>query len=130
MARINVCSDNEVKWQRGWSGANPSVVSPRGRGCSGGNHDSTALSDSRGNQGGDGRSSWGCGGSGCSGGGGSCAGATDRRRGGTPHPGRKVIPSRVFTILKPEKEKKGGGGAAETGNGMGNENERKKKGFI
>ena len=44
-------------WWRGWSGANPSVVSPWGRGCSargmgvrcsrGGTHSSTALSGSR-----------------------------------------------------------------------------------
>ena len=45
-------------WRRGWSRANLSVVSPRGRGCSakgmggrcskGGTHSSTALSGSRG----------------------------------------------------------------------------------
>ena len=39
-------------WLRGWSGANPSVVSPRGQGgSSGGTHDSTALSDGRGSHG-------------------------------------------------------------------------------
>ena len=27
-------------WRRGWSGANLSMVSPRGRCCSGGNHNS------------------------------------------------------------------------------------------
>ena len=32
--------------------------------------------------------------------------------------GRKARPSRVFTILEPEKEKKGGGGVSENGNGM------------
>ena len=31
--------------------------------------------------------------------------------------GRKALPPRVFTILKPKKEKKGEG-AVETGNGM------------
>ena len=40
-----------MRW-RGWSGANPSVVSPRGRGCSGGTHGSTALSGNKGSQGG------------------------------------------------------------------------------
>ena len=42
-------------WQRGWSEANPRVVSPWGRGCSGGNHGSTTLSGSRGSHGGGGR---------------------------------------------------------------------------
>ena len=93
-------------WRRGWSGANPSVLSPRGRGCSRGTHGSTAPSGSRGkHDGGGGRISWGMAAAG--------GAALEPPAGGGEERhtrGRKALPLRVFTILNPEKKKKGGGG--------------------
>ena len=84
--------------QRGWSGANPSVVSPRGRGCSEGTHGSTVLSGGKGSHGGSGRSSWGHVGYRRNnfqrgGGGRSSIGGTGRERGGAAHPGLKSASS-------------------------------------
>ena len=86
--------------RRGWSRANPNVVSPRGRGCSRGTHDNTALRGSRGSHGGGGRSSWArSGGGSCWGrgdGGSSWARAVGRERGGTAHPGPESASSTGF----------------------------------
>ena len=101
-------------WRIGWSGANPSVVSPRGRGCSGGTHGSIALSGRTGSNSGGGRSScWRCNG------GRSSAGAARRGRGGTVHLGPESASSMGLHHTKAGGEKKGvgGGGVAETRNG-------------
>ena len=94
------------------------MVSPRGRGYSGGTHGNITLSGGRGSHHDDGRSSYGRG----SGGRSNCGlddygrssvGASEKGRGGTTHPGSEALPPRVFTILMSEKEKKGigrGGG--------------------
>ena len=115
-------------WRRGWSGANPSVVSPRGKG--GGNHGSTALSGSRGSHGGGGRSSGGAAATGGASVGAAAAGAAALEppaRGGEERRtrGRKALPLRVFTIQKLEKEKKGGGGLQKLE--MGCEMKRKER---
>ena len=74
-------------WQRGWNGANPSVVSPRGRGSRGmggrnsrgGAYSSTALSGSTSRHGGGGsRSGWKSSGGGCR----AWIGAAGKGRGG------------------------------------------------
>ena len=99
-------------WRRGWSGANPSVVSPRGRGCSargiggrcsrGETHSSTALSGSRG-------SGWRHGG-----GGRSWVGAAGRGRGGKAYLGLKSVSSAGLHHARAregeEMERGGGGG--------------------
>ena len=133
-------------WRRVWSGANPSVVSPMGRGfnvrgmggkCSrGGTHSSTALSGSRGGHDGDGsHSCWrGCssGSSGWRGGGdkSSGVGATGRGRGGTVHPGLKSASSAGLHHATARGGEEMERGASETGNRMLNEKERKKRGFY
>ena len=108
---------------KGWSEANPRVVSPRGKCCNGRNHSSTALSGGRGNHGGGGRSNYGhvtavgaATGSAAAGGGAVLeqpVGREEERR----TRGRKALPPRVFAILTLEKEKKreggGGGGGGE-----------------
>ena len=93
-------------WRRGWSGANPIVVSPRGKGCSvrgmggrcnrGGTHSSIALSGSRGSHDG--------------GGGSSCAGAAGRGRGGTAHPGLESASSTSFHHARAREERRNGEG--------------------
>ena len=96
-------------WRRGWSGANLSVVSPWGRGCSargmggkcsrGGTHNSTALSGSRG-------SGWRL-----DGGGSSWVGAAGRGRGGTVHSGPESASSAgLHHVRAREGEKMEGGG--------------------
>ena len=105
-------------WWRGWSGANPSVVSPRGRGRStrgmgggsskGGGHSSTALSGntSRHGDSGGSRSGW----NSSSGGGGRswrCGARLDLSIGGGEERltlALKVSPPRVFTMARQEKE--------------------------
>ena len=100
-------------WRRWWSGANPSVVSPRGRGCSarktggkcsrGVTHSSIALSCSKG-------SGW----RRCIGG--SWVRAADRGRGGTAHPGPESESSMGLNHARAtegegmERERGGGGG--------------------
>ena len=104
-------------WWRGWSGANPSVVSPRGRGCSGGTHGHTALSGGRGSHACGGRSSCGLGGDER-----SSAGVVGRGRGGKVHPGPE---SASFVGLHHTKagegEERGGRGGGGGGGGAGNE---------
>ena len=75
-------------WWRGWSGANPSVVSPRSRGYSGRTHGRTALSGGRGSHGGSGRSSSRV--DDCER---SSAGAAGRGRGGIAHPAPESVSS-------------------------------------
>ena len=147
-------------WRRGWSGANPRVVSPRGRGCSGRNHGSTVLSGGRGSHrggdggrsncrrgsgrrsgyglgGGSGRSSWRRGSGGRSnyglddGGMRSSARVADRGMRGTAHPWPESASSTGLRHTNTrEGEERGRWGGGGGGGGKWNEKERKDIGFI
>ena len=99
--------------------ANPSVISPWGRGCSGGTHGRTALSDGRGSHDDSGRSSSGAGGDmrGSCGLGGGGAGAAGRGRGGTTHPRPEGTSSVGLHHTKAgegeERGRRGGGGGCQ-----------------
>ena len=113
-------------WQRGWRGANLSVVSHRGRGCNargmggrfsrGGTHSSTALKGSRGSdwrRGGSGTSWWRHGSSGS-----SWVEAAGRGRGRTAHPGPESASSASLKHARAregEEMKRGETSELETG---------------
>ena len=103
-------------WRRGWSGANPNVISPRGRGYNGGTNGRTALSGGRGSHDDSRRSNSGAGGGERSnyGLGGGDPGATGRGRGGTAYPGPESASSVGLHHTKAgegeERGRQGGGG--------------------
>ena len=102
------------------------MVSPRGRCCSRGNHDNTALSGGKGSHDGGGRSICWRNGRGRSSCGRGSSGAAGRRRGGTVHPWLKSTSSEGLLHTKAGEGEKGnwlykgrGGGGGGGGVGRG-----------
>ena len=95
-------------WQRWWSGANPSMVSSRGKGCSGRTHNRISLSGGRGSHSGGGRSICGI-----SGGERRSCGldGSGRRSAGTTYPGLESASSTCLHHTKSgeERGRRGGG---------------------